>query len=287
VQTLHNFRFFCTNSLFYRQGRICERCKYGNTLHAVSFRCYHDSYTLSALYALTIGQHRRLGTFQLIDRFIALNEFAVKTFVESAFTTADKMTVLGNFLPEPLPEAGSFSHREPYVLFLGRLSAEKGVEQLIEAMASVPDLTLKVLGKWAEKEALQRHVQELGLNNVEFLGWVGGSEKWQLLRQARASVMPSVCYEQFPLAALESLAVGTPVVASNLGGLPSLIKHEKTGLLFKAADATDLANQLNKLLRFPQLAYQMGPTARQTVESHYVASVHYQKLMSIYGEVVS
>ena len=96
-----------------------------------------------------------------------------------------------------------------------------------------------------------------------------------------------MCYEQFPSAALESLAVGTPVVGSNLGGLPSLVQHEQTGRLFEAANSTDLAQQLKHLSASPDLAYEMGRRGRERVLSHYVASVHYEKLMAIYREVAN
>ena len=288
VQTLHNFRFLgCANSYFYIDGQICERCKYGNTLHAIKHRCYRDSYPLSALYAFTIALHRRLGTFRHIDRFIALNRFTAQMMIESGLATADKISVLGNFLAEPLPEPGSYSNRKPFFIFLGRLSPEKGIDVLIEAMASVPHLGLKVLGTGTEKERLERRAQVLGLDKVEFLGWVDGDEKWRLLREATATVVPSVCYEQFPSAALESLAVGTPVVGSNLGGLPSLVQHEETGLLFEAANSSDLAQQLKHLSASPHLAYEMGRRGRERVLSHYVASVHYEKLMAIYREVAN
>ena len=78
IQTVHNFRFLCPNALFYTHGQICERCKHGQTLHAVHLKCYRQSYLLSALYALTIGLHRRWGTFQRIDQFIALTNFTAQ-----------------------------------------------------------------------------------------------------------------------------------------------------------------------------------------------------------------
>ena len=287
VQTLHNFRFLCTNSYFYVNGRICERCKYGNTWHAIRHRCYQESYPLSALYAFIIAHHRRVGTFKHIDRFIALNDFTRQTIIESGLTTANKVTVLGNFLAEPLSEPGSYTTRQPFFLFVGRLSAEKGVDTLIHAMAQVPHFNLKILGTGIEQERLEEQVKQLRLNNVEFLGWVDGEEKWRLLRDATATVIPSVWYEQFPTVALESLSVGTPIVGSNLGGIPSLVLHEKTGLLFKATEASDLAKQLNHLAASPHLGYEMGQNGRQHILSHYVASVHYKKLIDIYRYVAN
>jgi len=285
VQTVHNFRFLCPNALFYTRGRICERCKYGNTLHAVRWKCYRQSYILSSLYALTIGLHRRAGTFNLIDRFIALTEFTAQKLVESGLTTQDKISVLGNFMPNPLPSHGSFETREPYVVYLGRLSPEKGVEVLLDAATGLPDLKVKIAGGGPQSGALRAIAQRRGLQQVEFLGRVVGEEKWKLLRHATAVVVPSVWYETFSFAALEGPVAGTPVVASNLGSLPYVVEDGKSGLLFQAGDSQDLREKLAWLVRHTAEALRMGRYGRQVVEKKYSAEAHYGKLMEIYAEV--
>jgi glycosyltransferase involved in cell wall biosynthesis len=285
VQTVHNFRFLCPNALFYTHGRICERCKYGNTLHAVRWKCYRQSYILSTLYALTVGLHRRAGTFNLIDQFIALTEFTAQKLVESRLTTQDKISVLGNFLPDPLPAPGSFDKREPYVVYLGRLSPEKGVEILLDAVTGLPDLRVKIAGDGPQTGVLQTIARQQGLQQVEFLGRVAGEEKWGLLRHATAVVVPSVWYEAFPFVVLESLAAGTPVVASNLGSLPYVVEDGKSGLLFRAGDSQDLREKLAWLVQHPSEALQMGRYGRQVVEKRFSASAHYEELMQIYSSL--
>lgn len=285
VQTVHNFRFLCPNALFYTRGQICERCKHGNTLHAVRWKCYRQSYTLSALYALAIGLHRCWGTFQMIDRFIVFTEFTAHKLLGSGLTTPDKISVLGNFLPDPLPLPGSFKKREPCVVYLGRLSPEKGVEILIEAMAGLPDLVLKIVGDGPQAVALQESAHRLGLHQVEFLGSVVGERKWNLLRRAMATIVPSVCYENSPFVVLESLAMGTPIVASNLGSLPYIVQDGKSGLLFRPADSQDLRQKLAWLTDHSEEALALGCHGRQVVETQYSAEAHYRRLMAIYAEV--
>jgi glycosyltransferase involved in cell wall biosynthesis len=285
VQTVHNFRFLCPNALFYTHGRICERCKYGNTLHAVRWKCYRQSYILSGLYAFTIGLHRRAGTFNLIDRFIALTEFTAQKLVESRLTTQDKISVLGNFLPDPLPAPGSFDKREPYVVYLGRLSTEKGVEILLDAVTGLPDLRVKIAGDGPQTGVLQTIARQQGLQQVEFLGRVVGDEKWELLRNATAVVVPSVWYEAFPFAPLESMGVGTPVLASDLGSLLYVVEDGKSGLLFRAGDSQDLREKLAWLVQHPSEALQMGRYGRQVVEKRFSASAHYEELMHIYSSL--
>ncbi len=286
IQTVHNFRFLCPNGLFYTHGRICERCKHGNVLHAMRWRCYRNSSTLSALYALTIGLHRWLGTFRTIERFIALTPFTAQKLVEGGIATEDRIRVLGHFLPSPLPEPGSPARPAPRIVFLGRLACEKGVDVLVDAMSDLPDVALTVLGDGPLEQSLQATCRDTGLRNVEFLGYVGGEEKWRHLRGAAASVVPSVWYETFCLAAVESLAMGTPVVASNLGSLPYVVEDGKSGLLFEPGDSLDLRRKLRWLLENPGQAAAMGRFGRQTVETRYSAEAHYRGLMALYSEVV-
>jgi len=285
VQTLHNFRFLCPNALFYTHGQICERCKLGNTFHAARLRCYRQSYILSSLYALSIGLHRRWGTFGMIDRFIALTEFTARKLVEGGLTTQDKVSVLGNFLSEPLPDPASFEDKKPYVMYLGRLSPEKGVGVLLHALDGLPELQVKIAGHGPHGEILREMAHRHRKGQVEFLGHVAGEMKWRLLREAMGAVVPSLWYETFALAALESMAVATPVVASDLGSLPYVVEDGKSGLLFRPGDSEDLRHKLAWLMAQPEKALSMGRYGREMVSSRYASNIHYRRLLQIYTEV--
>ncbi|MBC7265049.1 MAG: glycosyltransferase family 4 protein [Chloroflexi bacterium] len=286
IQTVHNFRFLCPNGLLYTQGHLCERCKYGDTLHALRWRCYRNSYLLSALYAVTIRLHRRWGTFQMIDHFIAPTEFTAAKLVESGLTTRDKISVLPHFLPDPLPTPGSFEQRDPHVIYLGRLSPEKGIEILVEAMTGLPSLRLKLLGDGPLTAAIRDQVQHQQLSNVELLGYVSGEAKWEALRHALATVVPSVWYEVFGFAVLESLAVGTSVVASNLGGIPHVVEDRRSGLLFRPRDSANLREKLAWLVEHPKEALAMGQYGRYVVQQRYTATTHYAALLEIYRHIL-
>jgi glycosyltransferase involved in cell wall biosynthesis len=282
VQTVHNFRLLCPNGLFYTGGRICELCKFGQTVHAIRLRCYHDSYPLSVLYALAIGLHRQAGTFGRIDRFIALTDFSATKLVEGGLTTQDRISVLGNFLPDPLPLVGSALDRAPYAIFMGRLSPEKGAATLVEAAAHVPELGIKILGDGPESARLHELARSRGATNVEFLGHITGATKWELLRHALAVVVPSLCYETFSFALLEGMASATPVVASRLGTLENLVDDRNRGLLFRAGDSLDLADKLRALQKNRESTLAMGQRARSFVEAQFSAEVQHDRLMKIY-----
>lgn len=282
VQTVHNFRFLCPNGLFLTHGHLCERCKFGNTLHAVHLKCYRNSILLSLLYAVSIGLHRSLGTFNRIDRFIALTEFAKDKFTEARFTKAEKISVLGNYLQMPLPEPLFTKPVDGYLAYLGRLSEEKSISTLIKAVAGIEGLTLKIAGDGPERNALQEMVKGLKLERVEFVGHISGEDKWNFLRNAIGTVIPSKCYENFPLLILECMAVGTPVIGSNLGGIPHIICDRQNGLIFDHSKPEDLKEKILWLLNHPDKAKGIAQRGLETVEMEYTSQVHYQQLIRIH-----
>ncbi len=286
VQTIHNFRLMCPNALFYTQGQNCERCKLGNTIHAIRWKCFRNSYALSAFYAIIIGLHRRWATFKMIDSFIALTDFTAQKLVESGLTTWEKITVLGNFLPDPLPQLGFLDRSHSCLVYMGRLSPEKGVDVLIKAVSGMPEIELKIAGEGPQAEELRSLSRHLNLKRVEFLRYVTGESKWQLLRKAAATVIPSLWYENFPVTLLESFAVGTPVITSRLGGLPYIVEEGINGLLFSHGDIDELRAKIYAIVNQPGEAVKMGQNGRLMIEGRYSASSHYEVLMKIYNQVV-
>jgi len=286
VQTVHNYRLMCINGLFLREGRVCERCKTGSFFSGFRFKCYRDSYTLSGLYALTIGGHRRWGTFNRIDRFIALSHFAARKMAESRVADMSKISVLENFLPSPFPEYGDPDFANPYIVYMGRLSPEKGISTLLEALGGMPDVRLKVLGSGPLHQTICNYIRDHRLQNVEMLGFVDGEEKYRILRRALCCVVPSECYENLPYAVLESAAVGTPVVASRIGGLAGVISEGETGLLFAHGNSAELRAKVELLAADPELVRSMGRKARRQAETRNTENAHYTRLMNIYDDVM-
>lgn len=282
VQTVYNFRLMCPNGLFYTHGQVCERCKHGNMLHAVRWRCYRNSYVLSGLYAASIGLHRRHGTFDLIDRYLAPTEFTARQLVEGGVTPEGRVDVVRYFVPDPLPELGPFEHREAHFVYLGRLSSEKGLWTLLAAIRHLPHVRLRMLGEGPLEGSIRAHLDDHHMSNVELMGFVDGQTKWDELRSATAVVVPSEWYENSPLSVIESLSVGTPVVASDIGSLPETVTDSETGLLFRLGDSQDLAAKLGWLAAHPKEAHAMGRRARQVAETLYSADRHYAQLLEVY-----
>lgn len=285
VQTLHNYRFLCPNGLFFTHGEVCERCKTGNTLHAVRWRCYRDSRAASAVYAASLGLHRWAGTFGKIDRYLALTEFGAAKLCEGGLVDASRIEVLPHFLPAPWPAPVEPARDPRYVLYLGRLSREKGVDLLLDAFSKPLDCELWIAGGGPTEETLRQACRERGLSRVRFVGFVTGERKQQLLTRAWATVTPSRCYETFGFSVMESLAAGVPVVVSRHGALAEICLEDREGLAFRPGDAADLRRSLHRLLKDPGLRTRLGRNGRRGAEDRFSERVHARKLLAVYQEL--
>lgn len=286
VQTVHNYRFLCPNGLFFTQGEVCERCRQGHTLHAIRWRCLHGKRSISAVYAASVGLHRLGNTFERIDRFLAPTDFVADKLIEGGLTKRERIEVIPHFLPAPLPEIGMLAREDPYVLYLGRLSHEKGVDLLVEAIGSLPDARLLVAGEGPQRKSLERLAGGRASGRVRFLGHVSGERKRRLLAQAEVLVVPSRCYETFGLSVVEALASGVPVVVAGHGGLASVVEHRRHGLWFRPGDPADLRKRLSEILGDPTLRRRLGAQGRRHVEQRYTEDVAYDRLLAVYQELI-
>jgi glycosyltransferase involved in cell wall biosynthesis len=279
VQTLRNYRLICPNGLFFRDGGVCEDClgkliPYPGVVHA----CYRESRTATGVTAAMLAIHRTLRTWlSQVNVFITLSEFARQKFI-AAGLPEEKILVKPNFV-DPDPGIGSGSGG--YVLYVGRLSVEKGLDTLLDAWKSLKTpVTLKIVGDGPLSRQVQQAAREM--ENVEWLGRQSLQQTYDLMGEAMVLVFPSKWYETFGRVAIEAFAKGTPVIASNIGAIAELVASERTGWLFQPADASDLATQLDWVISHPQQRQAMRSEARKEFERFYTAAANYQKLMEIY-----
>lgn len=278
LQTLHNYRLICPGALLMRDGQICELCLQGSPFQAVRYGCYRGSKLGSLVVADMVAWHRRHGTWHdKVDRFIALTEFAKAKFVEAGFP-AEKISVKANFVA--VNQAGQ-SRSADFALFVGRLSAEKGVATLAEAWSQLSArMPLRVAGSGDLASLLQ------GQAGVDGLGQQKPEQIAQLMQQAAFLVMPSQWYEGFPMVLLEALAHGLPILASRLGGMAEIVRDGETGLLFEAGNPQDLADKAAWLIDHPEQRLRMGENARADYLAHYTSEQNYQQLLAIYRSLL-
>ena len=282
VQTVQNYRFVCPNGLLLRGGKPCEDCFGTNLIPAIRYRCYRASLPATGAVVWSLLSNRWRGTYHnLVNRYIAPTQFGANKLVQGGLPKYS-MEVKPNFLPViPAPGTGSGG----YALFAGRLSPEKGLRNLLEAWKSVRGLRLKIAGEGPLREELQSLASMHHLP-VEFLGCVSYSEVLDLTRDAIMLVVPSEWYEGFPMVVVQSLACGTPVIASRLGSLDEIVEEGKTGLKFEAGNPYDLAIRVSELVSDSSRLAFMRKQARSVFEEHYTAETNYLQLMEIYQNTI-
>jgi glycosyltransferase involved in cell wall biosynthesis len=227
VMTLHNYRLMCLPSTFLRDGRVCEDCMGRLPWPGVVHACYRGSRPGSAVVALSLATHRALGSFAHVSRFLAVSGFVRDRHIAAGIPSS-KILIKSNFA---WPSAVREGPGDAFV-YLGRLSAEKGVATLLDAWRRDAPGRLLVVGDGPDRSRLEGSRPE----GVTFLGHVPGERVGEILRNARALLVPSVWYEAQPRVILEAFAAGIPVAVSRMGGLADLVNHGVDGIVLNPAD---------------------------------------------------
>jgi glycosyltransferase involved in cell wall biosynthesis len=220
---------------------------------------------------------------RMIDLTITPSRFAKSAMVGCGQREA-RIRPIPNFIDGTLyrPAYGN----EGYIICFGRLSIEKGLDVLVEAAARLPAVRVLIAGEGPCGESLRRLALKLGAKNAEFLGYVARDKLLELVSKAIFVVIPSVWPENFPYSVLESFAVGKPVVASRIGGLPEMVEDLKTGFLVEPGDPADLTQKIAYLAGNPALAVEMGKAARARIDTEFDASTHYGSIKKVYNELI-
>jgi len=285
VLTLHNYRTFCAAGIPIRNEKPCTECLDArNVMPALRHRCYRSSRTATIPLAAMIWLHRRLKTWELqVDAFIALTEFQKEIFCKAGLPR-ERVFVKPHFHPNLLNPV-SWDDREPKVVFIGRLSVEKGCHILIEAWRrwGTEAPCLEVIGDGPDRLRLERTVNESGLGKkITFRGHISSAEVQEGLRRAILLVLPSLCFETFGIVIVEAYGLGVPVAASKLGSLPCMVQEGITGTLFEPGNPDDLLEKVKIAVAAPLRLATWGASARNEFERKYSAESNYQLLLQIY-----
>lgn len=281
VMTVHDYHLIMPNYMMWAHGRICDLSTRGLVSLTLS-RFHKHSRLMSFAQALAYKFHRSRKSYEL----------AVKTFIAPSAFMRDQLIAHG-FDPKKVVHVPHFvetADKVPeyqdkgYILFIGRLTEEKGVEVLLRAMEQLPHVPCKIVGTGPEEAQL--HLLGDRMAHVSFEGYQSGEALWQFIRGARAVVVPSVWNEVFGLVALEAMAFGKPVIASNIGALPEVVIDRLTGFLVPAGDIHALREAVARVAEDPVLATQMGRAGRALIEREFNAEKHYLRLMEIYRDAI-
>jgi glycosyltransferase involved in cell wall biosynthesis len=284
IQTLHNYRLLCPNAKFFRDGRACEDClgklvPYPSVIHG----CYRESSAATGVVAAMLTMHRAMGTWtETVDLYIALTEFAREKFIQGGLP-AEKIVVKPNFVH---PDPGFKEGKGKYAIFVGRLSSEKGIALLLKAWKHLGGkIPLKIVGDGPLAPLVTEAVKSIPA--CEWLGRKPLKQVYDLMGEAAFLIFPSEWYEGLPRTIIEAFAVGTPVIAPNIGAMSSLINHGRTGLHFYPGNQEDLIAQVEWTLTHPEELAKMRYEVRTEFEAKYTAANNYTRLIEIYQRVRS
>ncbi|MBN2183725.1 MAG: glycosyltransferase family 4 protein [Candidatus Krumholzibacteriota bacterium] len=279
VWTLHDYRLVCPNTTFLRGDKICELCLPKRYWNCVMHKCKKGSLPASIVAMMTTFCDRVSRVPSKVERFITPSRFLMGKLVEGKIKK-EKIVSIPNFV-----DVGSFTPRaeKGYFFYFGRLSHEKGIDLLIEAVSSMKNVSLKIAGEGPLSADLKKLVAEKGAD-VEFLGFVTGDDLRLLLEESSCVVVPSRWYENLPFSVMEALAVGKPVVAADIGGIPEMVEDGVNGLLFPAGDREKLAECLGRMAGDRDMRRRMGEAGRKKAEELYDTEAHYCQIIGLYNE---
>ncbi len=282
VQTLHDYKLACPNYRMFTEGSPCERCKGGKYLNAIKHQCLATGFLPNALAALEMGMTKTLQSYERTVRLFLCPSHFMQEKMQDWGEPSSKLRYLPNPTQFPAiaaPRGGG------YLLYVGRLSPEKGLSGFLRAAARVPDLSIKLAGRGPEEPMLRALIKELAMENVEFLGFRAPSELTEIRRQAEAVVLPTLSYENASGALLEALADGIPCLATRIGGNPELVEEGRQGFLVKPGDIEDWVRVLT---RFSETTKEqrdrMGEEGRKKIQAGRTWEQHVRKMEELYRE---
>lgn len=279
VMTLHNYRLLCPSATLFHNGEVFTASLHaGFPWEAVRKGVHSHSVVKTWWLAVTNWIHRKAGTWQMVDRYITLTDFAKRLFVDSSFgVVAEKFVTKPNFVVDGTKTAVPRGH---HFLFIGRLTQEKGVQVLLDAFAGT-DYQLRIAGDGPLCSLVMEVTQTSP--NITYLGNLNRSAINQQLAECAALLFPSIWYEGLPMTLIEAFAAGTPVIASDLGAMRSLVHEGENGWRFTANDAVALRQKVAEWLHTDDsYKVRISRQARDEYQQHYTAARNKKLLLTCY-----
>ena len=287
VQTLHNGRWLCVEGGYFRNGKYCNDCVGSFGLKGVIKGCGHGRLSSLLLFFINLVARYHGLLFQWVDRFITVSDFVYLQHLKSGFPE-EKMVVNNNGIDiGSLDRAG---YAKPWkersgVAFAGRISVAKGAEVIKQLIPKIKQ-PFHIIGSGPEQGELQQFCLEKGYDNVVFWGGQSREKTIEILGGVVCTVVPSQCGDSFPTVALESMALGTPVVASNLGGLPGLV-GKGGGTIVNPNEYEQFGDSVLKYLNNITIAEADGINCQQYVRDNLSMEVRGRALVQIYEDLLS
>jgi len=244
VQTVHDYQMICPNHLLYNfdKNKPCEKCVNGSYFNCYRNRCIHNSAIKSLLGVIEAIFYSVLKAYKKVDLYICPSNFLESKLLTSREFYKGKTHTIHNFINKNQFRKPVGAKEESYIVFVGRLSKEKGVENLAKSAKLLPEYNFIVAGSGPDEDVLRN------IDNIKMAGFISGEKLTELMSEAKLLLLPSVCYENCPLSILESHALGVPVVTMNSGGMAELVKDGVTGTLVDIPTPERIAEKIKLMM---------------------------------------
>ena len=284
VFTAHDLQAICPAIVMLDNNKnVCEKCLKGKYLNCVKGKCVKNSSLKSLLGAIEGKYYRNKKIYsKQIDKIIAPSEYFKEMFVKDGIDS-DRVEVLHNFID--VKDYDVDIDDQGYAFYYGRLSKEKGIYNLLNAMLNIKDRRLFVAGDGPEKDNIEQFINENNMKDrVELLGFLDSNKIKEYVRKARVVIVPSICRENCPYSVLETLAMGRPIIGSNLGGIPELVKDGEYGYVYNNIE--ELTEKMKKLLDEKDLSEKMGMNAKNNAMETFSRDIYYSKILKLYKKLI-
>ena len=280
VLTVHDYKVVCPSYLMLRDGKPCHACIDGRYYRCAQHRCHKNRIAESAVYSAEAYYARFTDSYGAIAAFLCPSRFIADLLIKSGI---DSKRVV--YHPNSI-DARNYepNYEGSYVLYTGRLSREKGIATLIEAISGT-GIPLRIAGAGPLEPELREQVAKDGNTQVVFEGHCDSAKLADLYRNAAFAVVPSEWYENAPMSILEAFAYGKAVVASRIGGIPELVTDGEQGRLFTWGNCGELRAALCNLWLDKPAQRRMGQNARELAISRFSQESRTASLLSIYGSL--
>lgn len=284
VMSVRNYRLVCPNALMYVNGNICDKCVGLSVPYpAIRHKCYKNDVAATSVATGMMTMHNIMNTWNAkIDGFITISEFVKKQLIKGG-VSSDKIHVKYNFVNAPfIPQPIEIYNR---YLYVGRLSTEKGVTNMLDAFnhPKLRNYKLTIVGDGPYMSLVQNAVANN--SNIEYLGKLSLADTYLLMSKSKALVFPSIWHEPFGRTVVESFAVGTPVIGSKLGGVTELIQDGYNGYLFDPYNIDSIVDSIIKIDLCSEYDI-LRANAKKSYEERFTAEINYQHVIKIYSEVL-
>lgn len=286
VFTAHDVQAICPAIIMLDGNKnICESCMNGKYINCIKKKCIKNSGLKSILGAIE-GKYYRVKKIykKKIDYIITPSEFYKNKLIEDGIKE-EKVKAIHNFIDTN--EYNIETQDDGYALYFGRLSKEKGIMNLIKAFSKIEKGKLYIAGEGEEKENIKRLINENKLNDrVKLLGFLNSNEMKEYIRKCKFVVVPSIWYENCPYSIIETLAIGKPIIGSNIAGIPELVQDNINGFTFRYDDINELSEKMEELFKNDLLVKEFGEKSKQICKELYSKEFYYSEIIKIYNDLL-